>query len=229
MPQSYSTTSPIEFLALSTHYTIPCPSEEPIGIYVSAVLMVTSGCGPCAAWHGCRLIFWTNKSQDSAGPTEHLHGHHMGPARESPLFSILYKSRMGCVWGPLARPVNSLAPGRSQCDFENVIFNLALLIGIFKSTYENVLRWMPQNLSDDKSTLVQVMAWCRQATSHYLNQFWPRNLPPYGVTRPQWVKTWTCGASGHTSRQLICSVHHLSKLPRIWRNLLWYFQHLCGS
>ena len=48
---------------------------------------------------------------------------------------------------------------------------------------------MPQDLSD-KSTLVQVMAWCRQATSHYLNQYWPRSLPPYGVTRPQWVKAW---------------------------------------
>ena len=31
------------------------------------------------------------------------------------------------------------------------------------------------------------MAWCRQATSHYLNQCWPRSLPPYGVIRPQWV------------------------------------------
>ena len=25
-------------------------------------------------------------------------------------------------------------------------------------------------LADDKSILVQVMAWCRQATSHYLSQ-----------------------------------------------------------
>ena len=29
------------------------------------------------------------------------------------------------------------------------------------------------------------MAWCRQATSHYLNQCWPRSPTPYGVTRPQ--------------------------------------------
>ena len=72
--------------------------------------------------------------------------------------------------------------------FEKVIFNLALLIGIFKSSYDNVLRWMPQNLTDDKSTLVQVMACCCQATSHYLNQCWPRSPVPYGVTRPQWVK-----------------------------------------
>ena len=72
-------------------------------------------------------------------------------------------------------------------NFKNVIFNLALLICIFKSSYVNVLRWTPQNLTDDKSTLVQVMAWCHQATSHYLNQFWSRFSTPYGVTRPQCV------------------------------------------
>ena len=33
----------------------------------------------------------------------------------------------------------------------------------------------------DQSTLFQVMAWCRQATSHYLSQCWPRSLSPYGV------------------------------------------------
>ena len=38
-----------------------------------------------------------------------------------------------------------------------------------------------------KSTLVQVMAWCHQATSHNLSQCWPRSMSPYGVTRPQWV------------------------------------------
>ena len=43
--------------------------------------------------------------------------------------------------------------------------------------------------SVDKSTLVQVMAWCYQATGHYLSQCWPRYMSPYGVTRPQWVKS----------------------------------------
>ena len=46
---------------------------------------------------------------------------------------------------------------------------------------------MPLDLTDDKSTLVQVMVWCRQATSHYLSQCWPRSMAPNGVTRPQWV------------------------------------------
>ena len=46
---------------------------------------------------------------------------------------------------------------------------------------------MSLDFTDDRSTLVQVMAWCRQAASHYLNQCWPRSKPPYGITRPQWV------------------------------------------
>ena len=37
------------------------------------------------------------------------------------------------------------------------------------------------------------MAWCRQATSHYLSQCWPSSMSPYGVTRPQWVNlSWKC-------------------------------------
>ena len=47
---------------------------------------------------------------------------------------------------------------------------------------------MIQDLMDDMSTLVWVMAWCRQAASHYLSKCWPTSLLPYGVTRPQWVK-----------------------------------------
>ena len=34
----------------------------------------------------------------------------------------------------------------------------------------------------------KVIAWCRRATSHYLNQYWPRSISPCDVTRPQWVK-----------------------------------------
>ena len=51
-----------------------------------------------------------------------------------------------------------------------------------------VLIWLSLDLPEDTSTRVQVMAWCRQATSHYLNQCWPRSPTPYGATRPQWVK-----------------------------------------
>ena len=52
---------------------------------------------------------------------------------------------------------------------------------------------MPLDFTDDKSALVQVMAWCRQATSHYLSQCWPRSLSPYDVIRPQWVNSLVPG------------------------------------
>ena len=52
---------------------------------------------------------------------------------------------------------------------------------------EIALLWMSMDLTDDKSTLVQVMKWCRQASSHYLSKCWPRSLSPYSVTRTQWV------------------------------------------
>ena len=66
-----------------------------------------------------------------------------------------------------------------------------LLIGIFRSSHDNALQWMPQDLTDDKSILVQVMAWCRQATSHYLSQCWLSSLSPYDIARPQWVNVKT--------------------------------------
>ena len=44
------------------------------------------------------------------------------------------------------------------------------------------------SLSDDKSSLVQTMAWCHQATNHYLIQYWPRSTSPYDVTRPRWAR-----------------------------------------
>ena len=90
-----------------------------------------------------------------------------------------------CVTRP--QWVNSLAPGRFQFTFRQVIFKLILVNGGWGISYEIALRWMPLDFADDKSTLVQVMTWCLQATSHYLSQCWPRSLLPYGVIRPQWV------------------------------------------
>ena len=62
---------------------------------------------------------------------------------------------------------------------------------------------MPLDQTDDKSTLVQVMAWCRQATSHYLSQCWHRFLSPNGATRPQWVNLLTPGKYGNDSTSVM--------------------------
>ena len=73
--------------------------------------------------------------------------------------------------------------------FRWVIFKLTLVTDSSVISCEIPLSWisLSMNLTDDKSTLVQVMVWCHQATSHYLNQCWPRSMSPYGITRPQWV------------------------------------------
>ena len=85
------------------------------------------------------------------------------------------------------RDFNSLVPGSFEWNFKQVILKLILVIGDWDISCEIALRWFSLDLTDEKSTLVQVMAWCRQATSHYLSQCWPRSMSPYGVTRPQWV------------------------------------------
>ena len=33
------------------------------------------------------------------------------------------------------------------------------------------------------------MAWCRQATNHYLTQYWVISISPYGITRLQYLAT----------------------------------------
>ena len=83
--------------------------------------------------------------------------------------------------------VNALASGKFVLNFRYVILKLILVIDRWGISYEIALIWMSLDFTDDQSTLVQVMAWCHQATSHYLSQCWPRSLSPYGVTRPRWV------------------------------------------
>ena len=114
--------------------------------------------------------------------------------------------------------INSLAPGRSECHYKNVIFNLVLVTGIFRSSHDNALRWMPQDLTD-KSTLVQVMAWCRQATSHYMSQWWPWSMSPYGITRPQWVDLIMLSWHGNV-------LYHWSFVRRIHQFSYWVAEHV---
>ena len=96
------------------------------------------------------------------------------------------------VFRNLHKVINSLAPWWFQSSFRDDLvdnFKLILMNGGWGIS-EIALRWVPQYLTEDKSTLVQVMAWCRQATSHNLNQCWPRFVSPNGVTGPQWVKNY---------------------------------------
>ena len=64
---------------------------------------------------------------------------------------------------------NSLAPGKFEWNFGHVIFKQILVIDYWGISCEIALTWQPQDLTDDKLTLVQVIAWYRQATSHYFS------------------------------------------------------------
>ena len=101
--------------------------------------------------------------------------------------------------------LNWLAPVRGATNFKSVIFNLIMLIiqnSNLDTRYEIFLSWILQNRTDEKSTLIQVMAWCCQATSHYLRQWWPRsvaiwrhqatmsNEPRSGIQSP--VRVYSC-------------------------------------
>ena len=135
------------------------------------------------------------------------------PAKRSSQTYLKEKTKGQDKWNtciPLGMIFNSLAPGRFQFNFRKVIFKLTLVNGGWGISYEIALRWMPQNLTDDKSTLVQVMAWCHQAISHYLSQCWPRSVSPYGITGPQRVKNvshfvHTKGARRGVSKRLTSS------------------------
>ena len=84
-----------------------------------------------------------------------------------------------------------MAPVKFEWNFRHVIFKQILVIdGCSISCKIALIIWMSLDFTDDQSTLVQVMARCRQASSHYLSQCWPRSLSPYGFTRTQWVNAY---------------------------------------
>ena len=92
---------------------------------------------------------------------------------------------------------------------------------------------MPQDLTNDWSTLVKVMALCCQATSHCLNQCWIYLIMPYGITRGQWINSlWPSDAiwrqrSGSTLAQVMaCCLtapsHYLNQCLLIISKVWWH-------
>ena len=66
-----------------------------------------------------------------------------------------------------------------EITFKWLIFKLTLLIDGWCCYCAIAPKWMSLYLTGDKSTLVQVMTWCRQAASHYLSQYLPSSMTPY--------------------------------------------------
>ena len=66
----------------------------------------------------------------------------------------------------------------------SAIINVQFSVFFSKSHPVKFLLGERRKPNDDKSTVVQVMAWCHQAASHYLSQCWSRSVSPYGDTKP---------------------------------------------
>ena len=117
--------------------------------------------------------------------------------------------------------VNALARGRRENNFQCVIskHNATDWVGehfLWNRSQVNATSGTP--LIDEKSTLVHVMAWCRQRTNHDLNQCRPRYTAPYVVTSSELIQVsrkvttcnydnemilWNDDCFSHTNAQLL--------------------------
>ena len=144
-------------------------------------------------------------------------------AADSPMLAdmgreTVYKHGDDQVW--LQYTVHSLAPGRSECDYNTVILNLHLLTGICQSPYENCVSWVPRDLTDGMSTLTWLAAWwaswrtwwplaeCSNTTMHWylLSVFAPISLMSFTGNKTYCyysyyylaqVMAWCHQATGH--------------------------------
>ena len=78
--------------------------------------------------------------------------------------------------------VNMLTSVRCSVHFKSMIFKLVIIQNHSLDTHCEITHWrIPEILPNEMLTLFQVMAWCRQAASHYLSQCWPRSMSPFAV------------------------------------------------
>ena len=106
---------------------------EWISKFIQHFIMDVITC-PCSGY--CSCIHWGCISK---------------PCRVS--ISTIYIKKRICI----SMLLNLLIPGRCESNFKSVIFERMLRIQYMGTCFEIAVRWMPQNIFDDKSSLVQVM------------------------------------------------------------------------
>ena len=149
------------------HEIAPVPVKEPWRIWVNK-----SYKSPWSRWH----------NQDKRKQTKLAHNIIELHISWDILYILLVLPQVNIKQG-----VNSLTTGRHGSYFRSIIFKVILEIDIVCTSHETACKQILQDPINDRSTLAQVMVWCRQAPSHYLHQCWPRSMSPYGVTGLQWV------------------------------------------
>ena len=87
--------------------------------------------------------------------------------------------------------VNRLSIGRCGCDFKCLNFKHNLWIDILNIQIGIAFEPMPENLVDGKPK-VQVLAWCRRATSHFFNSLWPSDTIWRHTSRSTLAQVMAC-------------------------------------
>ena len=75
---------------------------------------------------------------------------------------ILFQKLFKGLFKELRMVISSLASGRCGSNFEDKICKLITQNSSLRTRCEFAHRWMPQNLANEKSTLVHVMTWGHQ-------------------------------------------------------------------
>ena len=108
---------------------------------------------------------------------------------------------------------------RDAVVFEYAIYRQNFSNYFFIASFNIVIVWSLQQLVGDKSTLVQVMVWCSQATSHYLNEWSThRSMTSFYIIWPQWVSsTLNAEQDGwHFADNIFFQISPKKMLPRVW-------------
>ena len=115
-------------------------------------------------------IIWTCRGQTDSPLTKKATGHRHPPCHgHCFLFFIFYLYiYILTLWS--LRVLRAIL----KCNLQS-----CLSADNFTSSCGNNRKWMPWDLTDDKSTLVQVMAWCLQVFKPILIHIY---MSPYGVT-----------------------------------------------
>ena len=113
-------------------------------------------------------------------------------------------------------------------DVAVMVFRLIIQsISSWSSPCEFALKGTPQNVTKEKSTLVQVMAWCRhRAPSHYVRQCWHRSVSRNGVNMPQCVNHRSTAKFHEVSSAILKNVFWSTKTcseawPKILKNMIF--------
>ena len=72
-----------------------------------------------------------------------------------------------------------------------------------------------------QSTLIQVKAWCCQTTNHYLSQYWPISMLPYGVTMSsQWSSRQRVSGDNYWGQFFVIPTVRVTRLNCINENTI---------